>query len=80
MFYRVPVGAKMCGPQFAPDDQTLFVPVQHVAVDGAKAWAPFEKNLSYEDPATRWPDFKADMPPRPSVVAITKDDGGVVGG
>ena len=80
MFYRVPVGAEMCGPQFAPDDRTLFVAVQHVAVDGAKAWAPFGKNSSYEDPATRWPDFKADMPPRPSVVAITKDDGGVVGG
>ncbi|MEP4378829.1 MAG: PhoX family phosphatase [Alphaproteobacteria bacterium] len=80
MFFRVPVGAEMCGPQFAPDDRTLFVAVQHVAVDGAKAWAPFGRNSTYEDPATRWPDFDARVPPRPSVVAITKEDGGVIGG
>jgi secreted PhoX family phosphatase len=79
MFYRVPVGAEMCGPQFAPDDRTLFVAVQHVAVDGAKDWAPFGRNSTYADPATRWPDFDDGMPPRPSVVAITKDDGGVIG-
>ena len=79
MFFRVPVGAEMCGPQFAPDDTTLFVAVQHVAVDGAKAWKPFGRNSSYEDPATRWPDFDAGVPPRPSVVAITKDDGGTIG-
>ncbi|MBT3929300.1 MAG: PhoX family phosphatase, partial [Rhodospirillaceae bacterium] len=80
MFFRVPVGAEMCGPQFAPDDKTLFVAVQHVAVDGAKAWKPFGKDSTYEDPATRWPDFDTKMPPRPSVVAITKDDGGLIGG
>ena len=79
MFFRVPVGAEMCGPQFAPDDKTLFVAVQHVAVDGAKAWPPFGRDSSYVDPATRWPDFDPNMPPRPSVVAITKDDGGEIG-
>lgn len=79
MFFRVPVGAEMCGPQFAPDDKTLFVAVQHVGVDGARAWRPFGRDSSYADPATRWPDFDAKMPPRPSVVAITKDDGGNIG-
>jgi secreted PhoX family phosphatase len=79
MFYRVPVGAEMCGPCFAPDDRTLFVAVQHPGVDGAKDYAPFGKNATFEAPATRWPDFKPDMPVRPSVVAIVKEDGGVIG-
>ncbi|HEY0833701.1 MAG TPA: PhoX family phosphatase [Azospirillum sp.] len=80
MFFRVPVGAEMCGPCFAPDDRTLFLAVQHPATDGVEQWEKFKgKQSSFEDPATRWPDFKPDMPPRPSVVAITKKDGGIVG-
>ena len=80
MFYRVPVGAEMCGPCFTTDDKTLFVAVQHPATDGVDQWEGFKGKLSsFEDPATRWPDFKPNMPPRPSVVAITKKDGGVIG-
>ncbi len=79
MFYRVPIGAEMCGPIFTPDTTTLFVAVQHPATDGVKAFPGFERESTFEDPATRWPDFKPDLPPRPSVVAITRQGGGVIG-
>jgi secreted PhoX family phosphatase len=69
-FLRVPRGAEMCGPEFTPDDRTFFVAVQHPAE---------EAGSSFEKPSTRWPDFKPNMPPRPSVVAVTKRGGGVVG-
>ena len=79
-FFRAPVGSELCGPQFTPDDGALFVAVQHPADAGVENWEPFGRNSTFEDPATRWPDFREDMPPRPSVVVITRRDGGRVGG
>lgn len=98
MFFRVPVGAELCGPCFTPDGETLFVAVQHPGTDGVEHFhgkdsdsedgempdggKPFEndKPVSFENPATRWPDFKSDMPPRPTVMVITKKGGGKIGG
>ncbi|MGX5800908.1 PhoX family protein [Bradyrhizobium sp. Arg314] len=77
LFFRVPIGAEMCGPLFAPDDQTAFVAVQHPG-DGGEDWEGFGRPSYYEDLSTRWPDFKPDMPVRPSVVAITKQGGGKI--
>ncbi len=72
-FYRVPEGAEMCGPCFTPDDETLFLAVQHPG-EGDEAAG----EGSFENPATRWPDFKPDMPPRPSIVVITRKGGGKI--
>ena len=71
-FFRVPAGAEMCGPFFTPNDETLFLAVQHPgeSEEGQPA--------SYEKPNTRWPDFKEGVPPRPSVVVVTKQGGGKI--
>jgi len=70
MFFRAPLGAEVTGPRFTPDGTTLFLSIQHPGAHGGKGFA---------DPATHWPDFAPGMPPRPAVVAITRNDGGVIG-
>ena len=77
LFYRVPVGAEMCGPLLTPNDETMFVAVQHPA-DGGDDWKEFGRPSYYEDLSTRWPDFRNDMPTRPSVVVITRQGGGKI--
>ena len=70
LFFRVPVGAEMCGPLFDPTGETVFLAVQHPGDEGL---------ATYEQPATRWPDFRDDMPVRPAVVAVTRQGGGKIG-
>lgn len=80
MFFRTPIGAELCGPCFTPDGRSLFLSVQHPGADGTGAYDGFNRVSTFADPATRWPDFKAGTPPRPSVVLITRKDGGRIGG
>jgi secreted PhoX family phosphatase len=70
LFFTSPTGAEVCAAIMTPDQQTMFITVQHPAEDPGS---------TFEKPSTRWPDFKADVPPRPSVVAVTKRGGGVIG-
>ncbi|MBE1295944.1 MAG: DUF839 domain-containing protein [Rhodobacteraceae bacterium] len=78
LFFRCPVGGELCGPYFTNDNETLFLAVQHPGTDGTKALKGFERASTFEDPATRWPDFDPKMPPRPSVVVVTKKGGGKI--
>lgn len=78
LFFRCPVGGELCGPYFTPDSETLFLAVQHPGTDGTKDLKGFERDSTFEDPATRWPDFDPAMPPRPSVVVVTKQGGGKI--
>ncbi len=78
LFFRCPVGGEMCGPYFTPDQQTLFLAVQHPGTDGTKDLKGFARASTFEDPATRWPDFDPAMPPRPSIVVVTKQGGGKI--
>ncbi|MGH8690250.1 MAG: PhoX family protein [Burkholderiales bacterium] len=70
-FFNGPSGSEICGPEFTPDGRTLFLAVQHPGD---------EKGSTFDKPSTPWPDYRPDIPPRSSVVAITKNDGGEVGG
>ena len=69
-FFRAPIGAEVTGPCFTPDGRTLFLSVQHPGQS---------EGSHFGAPSTRWPDFAAGMPPRPSVVVIAKEDGGPIG-
>ena len=67
-FLTAPAGGEVCGPELTPDGKTLFVNVQHPGqeqgIGGARS--------------SRWPDG-GDGPPRASVIAVRRADGGPIG-
>jgi hypothetical protein len=60
-FFSSLPGSEVCGPEFTPDNTSLFLAIQHPGEGGS-----FERPLSY------WPDYK--VPTRPSVVVIQAAD------
>ena len=69
-FFRTPMGAELCGPEFNTDCSAYFAAIQHPADN---------KGSTFDNPSTRWPDFTDDMPPRPSLQVIVKKGGGTIG-
>lgn len=65
-FFSTVPGAEVCGPEFTPDNTTLFVAIQHPG-----------EGSSFEKPSTSWPGTSG--PPRPAVIAIRRDDGQPIG-
>lgn len=74
MFFRCPIGAELCGPVFSTSGESLFLSVQHPGVNDKSP-----EDTKFETPTTRWPDFREDYPPRPSVVVVQKKSGGIIG-
>lgn len=68
LFLNVPRGAEATGPEFTPDGATLFLAVQHPGED------------LDPKPEKLWPDFKAGVPGRPSILMVTRRVGGPIGG
>jgi len=69
-----PIGCEITGVDSTPDGRTLFVGIQHPGEEGTTA-----------APDSHWPDSQATgtagatVRPRSAIIAITKNDGGVVG-
>jgi secreted PhoX family phosphatase len=63
-----PKGAEIAGCVFSPGCDTLFLSIQHPGEGGTVA-----------QPISDWPDGKGQAP-RSSVIAIRREDGGVIGG
>ena len=66
-FCTVPAGAEPCGISFSDHGRALFFCVQHPG-----------EGSSWDQPSTRWPDFRSDRPPRPSLVVVEREDGGLI--
>ena len=62
-FLSVPLGAEVCGPEFTPDNTTLFIAVQH----------PGEGGVIGGTTVSNWPHTHNF--PRPGIVAVVKMQG-----
>jgi secreted PhoX family phosphatase len=67
-FFASVTAAEVSGPSFNPDNTALFMAIQHPGEGG-----------TFEEQISNWPDGGS-APPRPTVVVVTKNDGGPIGG
>ncbi len=66
-FFSSVAGSEVCGPEFTPDNRTLFLAIQHPGEGG-----------TFEEPISTWPD-RVGLP-RPSVIFISAFDNRPIAG
>lgn len=64
--YGAPRGAAMGGAVITPDRTAILAMVRHPGAGPGASWA---------NPGTTWPEFTAGMPPRSTLIALTRQDG-----
>jgi secreted PhoX family phosphatase len=78
LFFRCPVGGELCGPYFARRTRRCSWQCSILGPMGPATLPVSSVHSTFEDPATRWPDFQDGIPPRPSVVVVTRQGGGKI--
>lgn len=69
-----PSGCEITGCTMTPDMRTLFISIQHPGETSSERTDPDKPRA-----VSNWPDFRPDGRPRSATLAITREDGGVVG-
>jgi hypothetical protein len=69
--YAAPRSARIGGLALTPDGMTLIAAVRTPGL---------EPGSDFARPATRWPDFQPAVPPRSTVIALSRQAGGPFGG
>ncbi len=65
-FFSTVAGSEICGPEFTPDNRSLFLAIQHPGEGG-----------TFEEPISTWPDRQG--LPRPSVITVQAFDSRIIG-
>ncbi len=65
-FFSAVTAAEVCGPEFTPDNKTLFLCIQHPG-----------EGSDLTNPTSQWPDYAGF--PRPSLIAVHEANGERIG-
>jgi secreted PhoX family phosphatase len=69
-----PSGCEVTGCVMSPDLRTVFISIQHPGETPSERTDPDKPRA-----VSNWPDFRPDGRPRSATLAITREDGGVIG-